>query len=217
MSRGRRNPRHNGGVGMDIGTAMGFLAIGVVAGSVLSAQVGAWVQHRVMGSASPSSNPFMTFGEFLGGHRSWSMMATVVVVAAWLTVAVVGGIVWWALRRWRQPATRVDTAAKYLADSSDIQSLSRGKAEEGAKKWLPHPELAKSHPGLRFGKVPGTRTGLYSTWEDLYLVIRPCSSAKDLISRWVDAVRDDLFPETRVSISAQRCLVFELMMHGFLS
>lgn len=190
MSRGRRNPRHNGGVGMDIGTAMGFLAIGVVAGSVLSAQVGAWVQHRVTGSAPPSSNPFMTFGEFLGGHRTWSMTATVVVASAWLMVAVVGGTVWWALRRWRQPATRVDTAAKYLADSSDIQSLSRGNAEEDAKKWLPHPELAKSHPGLRFGKVPGTRTGLYSTWEDLYLVIfgpRMGKTTSQVIPAIVDA------------------------------
>lgn len=190
MSAGRSNPRHSGGLGMDVRTALGFLALGVVIASIASAQLGAWADHTIAGGPAPAPNPFMTVGQLLGGNRPWTIVATTVVITVWALIALLIAMVWWIIRRWRTPQTRVDSAARFLADSSDIASLSREAAETAARSWLPHPDLAHTHPGLRFGKVPGTKTGLYSTWEDLYLIIfgpRMGKTTSQVIPAIVDA------------------------------
>jgi len=89
----------------------------------------------------------------------------------------------------RRTISPVDSAAKQLASKKDISSLSQRVAVEKASKWLTA-ELAKDHPGLRLGKIPGTKMGLYSTWEDLYLIIfgpRMGKTTSQVIPAIVDA------------------------------
>ncbi|WP_115686493.1 type IV secretory system conjugative DNA transfer family protein [Corynebacterium senegalense] len=187
---GRDNPRAAGNIGWDIQTILGFCLLGASIAAVASIQFGQWVQARLGEGAPVSRNPFTTVGELIGKDRVWGAPATAAVVAAWsLAVLAVVAIVL-ARRKFRKPKPRVDAASKYLASKREVVSFSRGSAEAAAKKWLPTPALAAQFPGLMFGRVPETRTGLWSTWEDLYLIIfgpRMGKTTSQVIPAIVDA------------------------------
>lgn len=116
-------------------------------------------------------NPLSVLILLIKGDLEWTSTATAVALglAAFFGLIVLG-IKWLASKS--KPEKRVDTAQKYLASKKDINSLSRGEAVALAKKWLPTEQDAETYPGLRLGHVPGKKkAGLFSTWEDLYLVI----------------------------------------------
>lgn len=190
MRQGTDHPRKAGSIGFDIQTVLGFSALGTVAAGIVSIHVGQAVA-ATLGQARPvDANPFTTVGQLIGGDRQWTPTATIAVIVLWLIVAVLVALVIIAWRRLRSPRLRTDAAAKHLASKQEIASFSRHEAEATARSWLPHPALAKSHPGLRFGCVPHTSTGLYSTWEDLYLVIfgpRMGKTTSQVIPAIVDA------------------------------
>lgn len=188
--KGRDNPRQAGNIGMDAHTMIGFGLLGVVAAAVASIHLGQWAQARLADGAPVSANPFTTVGELIGGHRQWDSTATVAVIAAWALVALVAVVCVGVAKLVRQPTSRVDTASKYLASTREVASFSRHAAEQAAQSWLPSTTLAKQYPGLLFGKVPGTKRGLWSTWEDLYLIIfgpRMGKTTSQVIPAIVDA------------------------------
>src|SRR5699024_12168901 len=72
-----------------------------------------------------------------------------------------------------------------------VRSLSRDNAAKAAARMFDNDQLASDHPGLRIGHMPGRKkAGLYSTWEDLYLVIfgpRMGKTTSQVIPAIVDA------------------------------
>lgn len=130
-----------------------------------------WVSQKVTGQPEGDIpvNPIVVAILVGRGKIAWTPTAT---IAAALLCAVVLliGIAIYKMRRPRNDARRVDNVSKYLGDKSDVSSLSRKNAEETAARWFPA-EIASTYPGFNFGRVPGKKTPLYSTWEDLFLII----------------------------------------------
>lgn len=187
---GRDNPRSAGTVGIDPQTLLGFIVLGAAVVGLISVQVGQWAHARVAGGTPVTKNPFTTVGELIGGDRSWSTPATVAVVGLWALVTLLVLAVAWATRSVRKPKTRVDTAAKYLASKREVSSFSKAEAVSAARRLLSPASLAEQFPGLMFGVVPGTKQGLWSSWEDLYLVIfgpRMGKTTSEVIPAIVDA------------------------------
>lgn len=190
VKAGRDNPRAAGSAGLDVQTIIGLWALGAAIAAVISVQVGQWAQARVDGGAPVSKNPFVTLGQLIGGQRGWSTSATVAVAATWTVGLLLAVAVTTVVRKARTPKTRVDSASKYLASKKDVASFSRETAKELAVKWLPTAQMAEKYPGLMFGRVPGTKRGLWSTWEDLYLIIfgpRMGKTTSQVIPAIVDA------------------------------
>lgn len=222
MSRtGRDNPRAAGSAGLDVQTVLGMIVLGVLVAGVISVQIGQWAQSRVDGSAPVGKNPFVTVGQLIGGHREWSTSATVAVVATWTVVSLLALAVTLIVRKVTTPKTRVDSASKYLASKKDVASFSREAAQELAQGWLPSADMARKYPGLMFGRVPGTKRGLWSTWEDLYLIIfgpRMGKTTTQVIPAIVDAPghvvttsnkRDIVDDTIRVTASRGQVWVFD--------
>lgn len=218
---GRDNPRAAGSAGMDVQTVLGMIVLGVLVAGVISVQIGQWAQSRVDGSAPVGPNPFVTVGQLIGGHRAWSTSATVAVVATWTVVSLLALAVKLIVRKVTTPKTRVDSASKYLASKKDVASFSREAAQELAQGWLPSADMARKYPGLMFGRVPGTKRGLWSTWEDLYLIIfgpRMGKTTSQVIPAIVDAPghvvttsnkRDIVDDTIRVTASRGQVWVFD--------
>ena len=218
---GRDNPRAAGSAGMDVQTVLGMIVLGVLVAGVISVQIGQWAQSRVDGSAPVGPNPFVTVGQLIGGHRGWSTSATVAVVATWTVVSLLALAVTLIVRKVKTPKTRVDSASKYLASKKDVASFSREAAQELAQGWLPSADMARKYPGLMFGRVPGTKRGLWSTWEDLYLIIfgpRMGKTTSQVIPAIVDAPghvvttsnkRDIVDDTIRVTASRGQVWVFD--------
>lgn len=186
---GRVNARDAGRAGLfNPQIVLQAIILGLCVGVIGLTNFGLWVSHSLQQvPAELSKNPFVNLASLIRGTIPWTPVATWSVVAG---VAMVG-IVAVGIRKVfpQKKKTSVDKARKNLASRSDIESLSRKAAEEKAHKWLPA-ELATTHPGLRLGRVPGTKTGLYSTWEDLYLIIfgpRMGKTTSQVIPAIVDA------------------------------
>lgn len=185
---GRVNAR-DAGRGPGAGeNAIRLVLLGLLVGGVGLINLGLWVSHSVQGVPETfSKNPFINVASLIRGAAPWTWVSTVTVVVA---VGVVVGVVIVFRRVFpKKGKTSIDRARKNLGGRDDIQSLSQKVAEAKAGKWLPA-GLAKTHPGLRLGKVPGTKVGLYSTWEDLYLVIfgpRMGKTTSQVIPAIVDA------------------------------
>lgn len=184
---GRANAR-DAGKTIDPQTVLGIILLVTVTAALILIQTALWLSHLFTGAPDKlSMNPFLTVIRLYRGSVQWTLPATIILGCIIGLLAGVG--VWITIRRVKKPTIRVDKAAKHLAGRKDIQSLSRAAAVEKSRKWLPQ-GLADTHPGLRMGKIPNTKTGLYSTWEDLYLVIfgpRMGKTTSQVIPAIVDA------------------------------
>ncbi len=150
-------------------------------------------------------NPINLFLSLARGQFVWTVETTVMtVILSIVSVAIIGGI-WWLLRK-PKPEKRVDQVRHLLGSQRDMESFSKKKAVALSKKWLPE-TLATQYPGLKFGTVVGNRKkGLYSSWEDLYLVIfgpRMGKTTTQVIPAIVDA------PGAVITTSNKRDIVDE--------
>lgn len=116
-------------------------------------------------------NPITGLLNVASGRTEWTSTATLALIGMLAVVAIATVVVIATITKRRAKGKRVDKVQKYMAGSDDVASLNKTAAQKTAKRFMPEP-LATTHPGLRFGHIPGNRKkGLYSTWEDLYLVI----------------------------------------------
>lgn len=135
-------------------------------------------------------NPVAGVLSIATGKVEWTTTATVIAMALGIGLAaMIIAVIMWLMHR-SAGKKRVDKVQKHLGGKDDMASLSRSAAITQAKRWLPD-QLAESHPGLRFGHIPGhKKKGLYSSWEDLYLVIfgpRMGKTTSQVIPAIVDA------------------------------
>ena len=169
-SIGRDNARDAGTAGPDPKTILGLTLLGILIVIIAVINFGLWVSVSITGKpGSATKNPIRNTFEVFTGNLQWTLTATLAVIGLGLVITL---LFIYGLRIFypKKTVARIDHASKHLAAKRDVDSMSKDAATAKAKKWMPEKE-AIAHPGLRLGKLPGTKTGLYSTWEDLYLVI----------------------------------------------
>ncbi|MFI9724539.1 type IV secretory system conjugative DNA transfer family protein [Streptomyces sp. NPDC052396] len=159
-------------------------------GTLLAVVVGAWLAMLAGAALSdtprPSANPFTAVINVLAGKASWpGTAATLVAVAETVVVAVLTALVWWLVRRLKQPRVSVDAAARHLANRREQTTLSlQGAAATAARLGAP-----ATHPGVRIGRARGTGQPLYGSWEDMHVDIWGPRTGKTT-SRAIPAILD---------------------------
>lgn len=169
MAYGKNNVRNVGKAGTDpqLWAMAGLL--GLLVATVATIRLGVAASNAVDGvPGQVPGNPIAVAVGVAKGDIAWTPVATAAAVGLWIVLGLAIFAVLWV--RTSTPRARVDEAAKHLASRRDIDSMSRAAAEKLARKWLPE-DMAASHPGLRMGRIPRTKKGLWSSWEDLYLII----------------------------------------------
>lgn len=227
-SIGRDNARDAGTAGPDPKTILGLTLLGILIVIIAVINFGLWVSVSITGKpGSATKNPIRNTFEVFTGNLQWTLTATLAVIGLGLVITL---LFIYGLRIFypKKTTARIDHASKHLAAKRDVDSMSKDAATAKAKKWMPEKE-AIAHPGLRLGKLPGTKTGLYSTWEDLYLVIfgpRMGKTTSQVIPAIVDAPgvvlttsnKRDIIDDT-IKITAARGEVFVFdpqgIAHGF--
>lgn len=169
MRAGKDNVRsvRQGGTDPQLWAMAGLL--GIVVATVGTIRLGLAAQAAVTGQDQViPGNPITAAVQVIRGELQWTSVATAAAIGLWVVIGAGVFVVLWV--RTAKPKARVDAAAKWMAPRRDIESMSRAAAEKSAEKWLPA-GMAQTHPGLRLGRVPRTSKGLWSSWEDLYLII----------------------------------------------
>lgn len=208
--RNVRRVRQPGRQDLQLWGLMGAVGMALVACWVVSLSVK--LGFIVTGEGTPAAQvPWNPAGVVIGmvsGELVWSVASVVVLVAIWvvLVIGVIAVLVW--LQQRRSTRTRIDAAAEQLASGKDIASLSRQAAPKAGEQWCAR-EVVDEHPGLRLGHIPGSvKRGLFSTWEDLLLVLmgpRMGKSTAVVIPAMVDA------PGVVVTTSNKRDVVDETL------
>lgn len=120
------------------------------------------------GEAAPASNPIQLIVDLVNGDTVWTSQATIITVALatlfLLLCALVGALV----RRRRGDAKRPDRAAALLANRRDLQHLTEAGARAKATR-LGVPRTAAA--GVPLGKALPGRWTLWSSWEDMLVVV----------------------------------------------
>lgn len=176
----------------DPGPLILLAIMGTFAASGFIAWIALTVSQRLTGTPAGTVplNPFDLFIGLYRGTITWTTVASGICVLVAVAAVLVGWLWWWASKP-KKDAAAIDNITHLLADSNDRASFSRSAAATKAAKWLPE-DLAKSKPGLMFGWKPGSnrKTGYWSSWEDLYLVIfgpRRGKTTSQVIPAIVDA------------------------------
>lgn len=209
---GRSHARDAGKAGADPQIIVGLFVISLLISMLVVINIAVRVNEAIHGTpAEVSPNPFMVLGQVLGGSIPWTTTMTLAAASVFLLLLAAVAFVFF-LRPWGKDAkhkTSVDAAQRYLGDKKDIASLSRAAAVAKARKWISDPELAEEYPGLRLGRVPGKgKRGLYSTWEDLYLIVfgpRMGKTTSQVIPAIVDA------PGPVLTTSNKSDIIYETM------
>lgn len=170
----KANPRAQGNTGVEPGTVLMITIMALVFGGGVAIAAIHTLAAKLTGQPTPEEVTFNPLGMIITtikGEVEWTTPAKVIGIAMAVVVVAVGFCGWIFLSS-RKPKTQIDKAAKsYLSANSDVESLSKKKATVFAEKNFTDPAV-HAHPGLKFGHVIGKKSkGLYSTWEDLYLVI----------------------------------------------
>lgn len=205
----KANPRDNTARGS--GPDPRLLVIGgilyTVIGIGLALAAGRHLGASLRGEATDEItwNPLDTFLNTVSGKIEFHPVDLVIGLVLIALIVGVAGWLWWRLKG-SKPKTQIDQAgSRYLSNNQDVRSLSRDNAAKAAARMFNNDQLAADHPGLRIGHMPGRKkAGLYSTWEDLYLVIfgpRMGKTTSQVIPAIVDA------PGSVVTTSNKRDIV----------
>lgn len=130
--------------------------------------VAAHLGSALAGLPTPPADPFELPVALAEGEAIWPTEATVVaavcggiVVALFLGIAVLFG-------RRRRSAKRPDHAAQHMAKRSEIAHLTRKGAAAKAVRLGVDPQ---SSPGVSLGKALPSHTPIFSSWEDMIVVV----------------------------------------------
>lgn len=180
--------------------------VGVLAFSAsMSLKVGFVLTGQGMPAAEVPWNPITLIMGLVKGTVWWAWPAVATLVVLWTLVVVGSVVVWMGHRRRVGRRTRVDAAAAQLASAKDIASMSKAAAQKAGRQWFSR-EVMDRCPGLRLGHIPGSKQSVFSTWEDLLLVLmgpRMGKSTAVVIPAMVDA------PGVVVTTSNKRDIVDE--------
>lgn len=108
-----------------------------------------------------------TFDDAAG--NAWTSTATLIAVVGTVIVLALTVAVLWAVTRSTTSATRVDAAAKYLGNHNkrDVTAFTIEEAAKQAERL----HATSAGPGVPIGEAVGSKTALYSTWEQVRLSV----------------------------------------------
>lgn len=158
------------------GNAEGWALLAFM-GFVLFALALVWVSVHigaVVDGSSATGNPFALVAELLTGKQGWtsSMTVTAVMLGVLLLVLVLGGLVKWA--RSGRETKITDHADKYMGGGGEVarwrEAGGRKKAERLAPELVKR-DGKKAAPGIPFGQTVRDKKTVYSSWEDVLLLI----------------------------------------------
>lgn len=201
---GRINPRDAGRRPLDPRTLLMAILLVVVVASALTAQISMLAAAKLgTVDAEIPVNPLTTLALVLRGRLAWPPVATVVAATLWIVLIAVTVSARKAIPK--RSKTSFDDAQQYLAPKEDVDSLSKKEMSKKARRFVDD-ELAQNNPGIRMGKAYRTKKYLYSSWEDLYLIIfgpRGGKTSAEVIPAIVEA------PGVVVTTSIRRDIVDE--------
>ena len=161
-------PRRRGGP-PDIAPYVVCAGLGVLLVVACSVWAAATLAHALTAAPAPSSaNPITYLIEVVSGQTRPPERTPIILLVAeagLLTAAVVGGQQWW--RRRRGTRSRVDVAARHMANRTDLQPFSRRGAAATAQRL----GAKTSSPGVLVGTTVNTGQKVYGTWEDMHVDI----------------------------------------------
>jgi type IV secretory pathway TraG/TraD family ATPase VirD4 len=161
MARGKADPSGDRDAVVLVGATV-LLVVLAVGGVWLGQQGGAWLD----GAQAPTRDPLRLFWEtVVTRHQPWSASASGVVIAVGLLLAVAAfaGVLFWP-RGHRQ---RPDRAARHMAQPADLAHLTAA----GATRKAGELGVTASRPGLPLGRMVRGGRQLFSTWEDMLILI----------------------------------------------
>ena len=165
MSQPSNRRRDPGGLSGD------SMAILVLAGGVSLLGVGAWISvtlaHEWAGtSATLPSDPFARVIGLFTGKVQWLPASTWLAAAFAVAALMLLGLYFWLRHTGRKRRSRVDRVARYMGSGRDVSGLSKRHATAEAERL----GVAGSI-GLVVGVTVATAQKLYSTWEDMVMMI----------------------------------------------
>jgi type IV secretory pathway TraG/TraD family ATPase VirD4 len=146
-----------------------FGALGAAVTVVTILWVSLHAAAKLDGRPRPPRNPIALVGDLVTGSNtvSWSSTASIIaagMTAALVTVAALGGRA--TLRRQGQ-RKRPDRAARYLASRRDLRHLTHA----GTKAKADRLGVVADTPGVPLGLALPWKFWLYSSWEDMIVVV----------------------------------------------
>ncbi|MGK5557794.1 type IV secretory system conjugative DNA transfer family protein [Actinomadura kijaniata] len=125
--------------------------------------------HALAGDPAPTSaNPINHLIYLATGQTKPPGTTTLIILGIEAVLIAVAAIA--AGRRWRRrrtSRTRVDVAARHMANRNDLHAFSR----EGAAATAQRLGAQTSAPGIRVGRAVNTGAELFGTWEDMHVDI----------------------------------------------
>ncbi len=149
-----------------IGAAMGLLILTLTIVWISLHGAASWA-----GSTPPARNPFQLLVDLLTGQHgaTWSWRASVIAASIVVVLGVLVGVVvaLWRGRRGRT-GKRPDPAARWMATGSDMTHLTEKGARAKAERLGVQRERS---PGVPLGLAVRTGAPLFSSWEDMIVVV----------------------------------------------
>ncbi|MEJ7831575.1 MAG: TraM recognition domain-containing protein [Nocardioides sp.] len=144
-------------------------AVGAAIGGLLvTAAATIWISLHgaaaIAGDPAPARNPAALLVDLAQGRTSWSTWASVLAVGA--VAAVSAPLVLWLVSRGRRRGS-VDGAARFMATGADLAGLSA----KGARRKAAQLGAVVDTPGVPVGEAVRTRQRLWSSWEDMVVLI----------------------------------------------
>jgi type IV secretory pathway TraG/TraD family ATPase VirD4 len=160
MARGNVDPSGDRDT-LILGSGAVLLAVVAVGGVWVGQHLAAWLH----GWPAPSSNPLQLFADTVRGRQPWPGLASGVVGVlgvVLLTIAVLA-VIFWPRRRKLRP----DKAARHMARPTDLTHLTAAGATSKARQLGAFSTL----PGLPIGRTVRGGRQLFSSWEDMLILI----------------------------------------------
>jgi type IV secretory pathway TraG/TraD family ATPase VirD4 len=197
VAQGRRS---TGPGGLSAESVLVFVGVGVfvivVGGIWTSLKLAASINN----TKSPSGNPISALADLISGRLEWSGAATGVLIAEVVVVALLVGLVLFAVSRLKGGRSRVDKSAFLMSKRSEIHKLTREGAQETANR------LGTGHagPGVLIGRTVRDNLEVFGSWEDMHVDVWGPRTGKTT-SRAVPAILDA--PGAVIATSNKRDIV----------
>jgi len=139
------------------------LVVLVVGGGWISMHLG----YAIDGRPAPPSNPAELAATIAKGTTPWTASATHVAIGLAAVLVVLFILVLLVIARSGRKTMRPDRAARHMAAGRDVAHMNA----KGSRAKATRLGTVSASPGVPLGKTVRGRSGLFSSWEDMIVVV----------------------------------------------
>jgi type IV secretory pathway TraG/TraD family ATPase VirD4 len=143
-----------------------FVVLGLVLLALVTVYAAAKFGHQIAGLEPIPADPWETLFGVIRGKVAWPMASTVIAVAVLVVLLALAALVWWVAARRRARSSRVDHTARYLGRGRDVEAITLKSVTTTAKRLG-----IDGTPGVPLGVTVAARVPLFSSWEDMLILI----------------------------------------------